>query len=226
MNFGLATEGVTDQVVLTNILYGFLNDKIEDIEEDIVILQPAFDRTTLTQIGHGSWTSLLSYLLDSRFREDVINNDYVIIQVDTDIATEVNFDVTITDNQGQGLPISTIVNNVELRLISEIDKGRAGFYQSQKDKIIFCITVHSLECWLVSYHESTHKNAIKILSCEDVLKRYITRHDPIRDKNYGKNYPYYKKLSHDFRKKKNITSSILKNESFKIFIDKLDIKFP
>lgn len=43
MKFGLACEGITDQISLENILCGYFEDP--DLDEDIQYLQPFLDET-------------------------------------------------------------------------------------------------------------------------------------------------------------------------------------
>lgn len=81
--FGLACEGVTDQIVIENILCGFYKN-LEDLDEDIQPLQPPFDETTKKQSDFSNWELLLKYLSTKRFRDDVLNSEYIIIQIDTD----------------------------------------------------------------------------------------------------------------------------------------------
>jgi len=84
--FALACEGVTDQIVIENILCGFYKD-YDDLDEEIQPLQPPFDATTQKhkEGEFGGWERLLEYLSLKRFRDDVLNSEYVIIQIDTDI---------------------------------------------------------------------------------------------------------------------------------------------
>lgn len=56
--FGLISEGITDQIVIENILIGLLND------DDLLVtyLQPAFDETDINSVSsHGNWHKALQY---------------------------------------------------------------------------------------------------------------------------------------------------------------------
>lgn len=87
--FGLVCEGITDQIVLENILYGFYNKDYEDIDDEIQRVQPSLDDTD----NKGGWTRLFTYLNES-FEEEILNHDYIIIQVDTDVSEEIGFEVS------------------------------------------------------------------------------------------------------------------------------------
>lgn len=90
--FGLACEGITDHITLENILCGYFDDE-PDLDEAIIQLQPSLDETDKVQSGFGGWEMLLEYLQSTRFRDDVLNVEYVVVQLDTDIAEHANFDV-------------------------------------------------------------------------------------------------------------------------------------
>lgn len=224
--FGLATEGVTDQAVLKNILHGYLSERVEDLEDEITLLQPAFDKTTQKQDGFGSWTGLIAYLSNVRFREDVINHEYVIIQIDTDITNKPEFDIPRVDENGAVISIDTFIESVKMHMINIINNSSPSFYDDNQNKIIFCITVHSIECWLNAHHEVNERKARKIESCETTLQQFITRNDPIRNKRYCKEYSYYNLLSAPLRKRRNILGAVNRNISFEVFINNIDQKIP
>ncbi|MGK0290834.1 MAG: hypothetical protein ACI86H_002297, partial [bacterium] len=101
MKFALACEGITDQIALENILCGFFDD--EYLDDEITYLQPPFDTTDAKQSGYGGWELLLDYLKTTRFRDDVVNNEVIILQIDTDISQEKNLDVSHYDSSNQEL---------------------------------------------------------------------------------------------------------------------------
>jgi len=206
--FALACEGVTDQIVIENILCGFYKD-YDDLDEEIQPLQPPYDITTQKQKEDefGGWEMLLEYLSEKRFRDDVLNSDYVIVQIDTDISEHVNFGISQHDLSTESL----IVKVIE-RLITQID-SKKEFYQKYQNKIIFAISVHSLECWILPIYKSSNNE--KISGCFEALQRESKKIKVI------KNYKTYEKLSKDFLKYKNLIKIASKNSSFQIFINKL-----
>ncbi|MFT5661726.1 MAG: hypothetical protein ACI9TV_002373, partial [Sulfurimonas sp.] len=165
--FGLACEGITDQIVIENILCGFYKD-IDDLDEEIQALQPPFDETTKKQADFGNWELLLTYLSDSRFRDDVLNSEYIIIQIDTDDAQHPNFNVSPTDSKNIELTITILIEKVIERLVTQID-SKESFYEENKEKIIFAISIHSLECWLLPLYKSYSNEKTK--NCFDNLQR-------------------------------------------------------
>lgn len=206
--FALACEGVTDQIVIENILCGYYKD-FDDLDEEIQPLQPPFDATNQKQLEgeYGGWEMLLEYLSQKRFRDDVLNSEYIIIQIDTDISEHTNFDVSQKD-----LSVEEFIEKVIERLIAQIE-SKNEFYEEHKEKIIFAISVHSLECWILPLYK-TSKNE-KITGCFETLKRASKKI------KVEKNYASYEKLTQDFLKHKKLMKIVPQNSSFQIFVEKL-----
>ena len=206
--FGLVAEGITDQIVIENILCGFYKD-YDDLDEEIFAFEPPRDETDMRQsyseFGTG-WSALFNYLSEARFRDDVLNSEYVIIQIDTDIAEE----FACSKNQS----IEEIIECVIQKMVDKID-SKESFYTENREKIIFAISVHSLECWLLSIYSKSEK----IHTCEDKLKKEVIKVS--KKLKMEKNYKNYDKLSQDFLKYKQLIKIASKNTSFQIFIDKL-----
>lgn len=212
MEFGLACEGITDQVVLRSILVGHFED--EDLYDNTTFLQPAFDETTRKQEGFGNWTLLLKYLREEKFRDDVLNYDYLLVQVDTDISNEIGFDVSHRESDGNDKSSEQLIADIIIRLIDEINLGQPGFYQENTQKIIFALAVQSIECWLLAHYESG-KRALKIVNCYSSLER-VLKH------KIEKNHDFYEKLSAPFQKKKNLTSARKNNVSLHLFLENIE----
>lgn len=211
MLFGLACEGVTDQITLSNILCGYFENP--DLDQDITELQPPFDETDQKQKDYGGWQMLFAYLRTSRFRDDVLNNDFIVIQIDTDVSQEKGFDVTHVATDNQPLSAELLIDRVIDRLVTIINDGEFEFYQRYAEKIIFCISVHSLECWLYAYHNKQSLSKPKITGCYKALSHLLP--------SVEKNYRCYNELSHAFLERKNIDSVAIKDPSFRVFIQSL-----
>ncbi|MDD5271983.1 MAG: hypothetical protein PHU14_04615 [Methylovulum sp.] len=220
MLFGLACEGVTDQITIENILCGYFDNP--DLDEAITRLQPPFDETTQKQkVGEiGGWTGLLNHYLGSqRFREDVLNTQFIIIQVDTDVAPEKGFDVAHSDAENNPLTPEALIDKVVSKLIAIIDSGEQGFYQQQSAKIIFAISVHSLECWLYAHYNKQSLNKPKIVGCFDALDRLAQKDKKLPKPE--KTYRCYNDFSRPFLARKHIDAVAAKDPSFRVFIREL-----
>ena len=206
--FALACEGITDQIVIENILCGFYKD-YDDLDEEIQPLQPPYDTTTQKQKEgeFGGWEMLLEYLSEKRFRDDVLNSDCIIIQIDTDISEHPNFNIS-----HYGLSREELIGKVIERLVMQID-SKTTFYNEYKEKIIFAISIHALECWVLPLYK-TYSNE-KITGCYETLKRESTKI------KVEKTYNTYDKLTQDFLKYKKLMKIVPKNSSLQIFINSL-----
>lgn len=211
MLFGLACEGVTDLITLENILCGYFENA--ELDEEIVYVQPHVDETDHIQKDFGGWQMLFDYLGSNYFRDAVLNYGYLVIQVDTDHSCDKGFDVPQTDEDNKPLLTEVLVKNVIARLIAIVNSGETGFYQQHSEKIIFCISVHSLECWLYAHYNTKPLKKPKVTGCHKALS-YIK---PTIEKNYR----CYDKLSQVFLKRKNIDAVAQKDASFDIFIQAL-----
>ncbi|MEM1252617.1 MAG: phage tail protein [Cyanobacteria bacterium P01_H01_bin.21] len=222
--FALICEGITDQVIITDILCGFFSN--EDLDEDISRLQPPFDATTQKQKDFGGWQMLLAYLESSQFRDAVLSNRYVVVHVDSDISSRQGFDVKHTDEQNEELSVEMLVDKVISKLIEVVNTKAADFYQNYREKIIFCISVHSIECWLLAHYRSKPPKNPKIKGCENELKRVLGRKYGQRcAKDFTKNYRYYRQLSEPFLENKSLQFLASQEPSFKVFWNCLEFTF-
>ncbi len=242
--FGLITEGITDQIVIENILCGFYKDH-DDLDEDISPLEPPLDETDTKQaysdFGTG-WSAIFNYLSETRFRDDVLNSEYVIIQIDTDIAEEMGCSKTQSIEKIIECVISQMVDKIDKFFLNNIVKLKWKefsskltfkdylyqlnnfnfFYSKYRKKIIFAISVHSLECWILPLY-SKKQNLNK---CEDKLKYTIaTSSKKIQklkvSKKDGNARNNYDKLTQGFLTHKKLMKVVSQNSSFEIFVNKL-----
>lgn len=212
MLFGLACEGVTDQITIENILCGYFENP--NLDSEITQLQPPFDETDQKQKGGGGWTMLLKhYLGTERFRDDVVNNQFVVIQVDTDVSERKGFDVAQVGIDLEPLMPEDLIINVIAKLIVIINSGDMDFYARHSQKIIFAVSVHSLECWLFAHHNNDPQIEYQISGCYDALSTLLPA--------LNKNHRCYDKYSQIFLQRKNIDAVANKDPSFCVFIQAL-----
>lgn len=234
--FGLITEGITDQVVLENILCGFYKD-YDDLDEEIRSLEPPRDETDMKQahseFGTG-WSAIFNYLPEKRFRDDVLNSDFSIIQIDTDISEEFDCSKSQSIEEIITCVIQKIINKINSSTFLKVSTFRwrinynptlldyqyVLFYTRYAHKIIFAISVHSLECWILPIYEDNRKE--KIINCEDKLRSAVQKVS--KKLKTDKNYKNYDNLSQDFLKNKKLIKIIPKNTSFQHFIKQLPTK--
>ncbi|MDZ4787195.1 MAG: phage tail protein [bacterium] len=155
ISFGLITEGLTDQIVIENILAGYFNSPDIDVEP----LQPERDKDNDNKSKYGGWTLVFDYCQSKDFRESFQFIDYIIIQIDTDVSED--YHIAHQDENGEFTPQQLIEKVIE-KLRDAIGED---FYSQNQQKIVFAISVHSIECWLLPlYYSLSHKGEVRILT--------------------------------------------------------------
>jgi hypothetical protein len=216
ISFGLVTEGLTDQIVIENILAGYFNSPDLDIRQ----LQPERDKDNENKSTYGGWTLLFKYCQSSEFKQAFQSIDYIIIQIDTDVSEDYN--IPKQDENGEFTPQQLIEKVIEKF------RGAIGedFYSKYQQKIIFAISVHSIECWLLPLYYTDNKK-YKVKNCLDTLNREIQKkHNFTIDAN-AKNPEYYREISKQYRKPRVLMEHYAENPSLKFFIEQIqsrDIK--
>ncbi len=210
IEFGLVTEGITDQIVIENILLGYF-DNPDIIFDELQPLRDATDENRSTT--YAGWTKVFEYCKSSKFREALPFKDYIIIQIDTDVAQD----------YGISRPETLTVEEVIEKVIDKF-KGLIGekFYEEYcKDKIIFAIAVYSIECWLLPLYESRANLKAETKNCLDRLNQKLKKGKfTIDPKN--KNIKYYRDISKKYHKHRILMKHYKENPSLKIFIEEIE----
>lgn len=207
--FGIVGEGHTDKIVIEYILRGVFTE--QNLEDEI---------NPLPENDKGGWDVICKYLASKDFRSDVSNHEILILQIDTDITTKtedsIKFGVSHRDGQGNELTIENLFIKVKDKLIMEINSGKSGFYNLYADKIIFAISVHSTECWLVAAHIPAQ---ITIHDCDKVLLAAKLPNNIQFSKKQSSRC--HEKLSQVFLNPDNIHIVSQKSPSFNLFLQQL-----
>lgn len=212
--FGLVTEGGTDQVVISNILYGYYRNKNIPINH----LQPLYDETDNSrQLTHGGWGHVMAYIESEQFRQSFQFNDYLIIQIDTDVCEQ--YGISKYEETGKLSTANELVEKVKQHLISKI----GGFYQNVSSRIIFGISVHFIECWILPLYFADGKKE-KITGCLGTLNRELSRRYGFSIDPDNKIYDYYVKIAKPFMNHRKIDTIKSHNPSLKIFCKELKSK--
>lgn len=208
-SFALITEGITDQVVLDSILGGYYNDDL-----DIQVIQPARDATDEARQGDfGGFEKVLEYCSLPAFVDIFSYNEFLIIQLDTDIGQHTKIGISFAKD---GVEKKTEELILEFRKLI-ISKITADIYERFSARILFAIAIHSIECWLLPLHAKSKDVARKIVQCEEALKRVVERNNL----KFAKDYHGYQSLSKGFSKRKVLDECGLLNESLAIFLKSL-----
>jgi hypothetical protein len=217
ISFGLVTEGLTDQIVIENILAGYFNSPDLDIRQ----LQPERDKDNENKSTYGGWTLVFDYCKSRDFQEALQFIDYIIIQIDTDVSEDYN--IPKQDENGEFTPQQLIEKVIEKF------RGAIGdnFYSTYQQKIIFAISVHSIECWLLPLYYTDQKKKSKFKNCLETLNLELPKKHKFTIDANAKNPEYYRIISEPYRKHKVLMKHYAENPSLKTFIEEIqsrDIK--
>jgi len=214
LRFGVIAEGLTDQTVTENILFGYFQGEEEPW---VRYVQPP-SPTPISPAPPGGWTLVFTSLRQGKAQEALQFNDYVVIQIDTDVQDEIGFDVPRSEG-GNELSIDDRVRRVIERLKKDID---SSFYEARKHQILFAITVDTIECWLLPFLYEDDK-AAKTTGCFEPANRALRKAN-VKALYVGDNASrVYEAASSSFRKRKRLTECRDKNPSLELFVKQLDV---
>lgn len=213
LTVGIVAEGVTDQLVIQNILLGFFKDHLA--EQDIYFDQPPDISAEAERFGN--WALVMTYLQQGRHAEVFQMRDYLVVQIDSDVSPLQHFDVQHTD-QATGRPLTNeeLVSRIRERLCQWIGPANVERYA---DRFLFAISVHELECWLVPlwenerHHDATTNCTRRVQQGQHRanVKRPINKLEPRS----------YDEASRDLRKKKVLKRTGVSQQSLGLFLDQL-----
>lgn len=214
-SFALVTEGITDQIVIENILVGFFDDP----NIDITRLQPAMDETDRNRATtYGNWDQVLKYCSSKIFREafQFAETEYVVIQIDTDVAT--GFGVGDKSEKDGPHWVEELILDVKAALIKHIGQE---FYNNFASRILFAISVHSIECWLLPLFFTDNKKS-KTVSCLRTLNQGLKAKKPYSIDPKNKNRRYYEDISAEYNKHRKLMQLFASNPSLEAFVHELE----
>ena len=213
--FGLIAEGPTDHAVLENILIGYFND---DISQYIRTLQPLRDATDAAG-SMGGWTRVLDYCRSTLFQSAFDENDFLIIQVDTDRLNEKPFELNLSQT------VEVLVEHVvqQFEQLMSLAFG-SEFIAEHRARILFAVAVNEIECWLLPLF-FTDKTMWATNNCLFKLNQQLSRRNEKPIPPNAKAVRQYERLSRDFCKSRVLAAAAQKNPSLSLFIGNLDRRF-
>jgi hypothetical protein len=236
--FGLIAEGPTNYAILENILIGYFN---KDISGYINELQPK-------QGQAGGWERVLNYCASIDFKNDFVDNDFMIIQIDTDRSYELNFGVSHEENDVK-LSVEALIEKIKERFNGIFaSKFGENFISEFGHRILFAVSVHSIECWLLPLYYENETKALTRSCLHKLNEKWLDIGEPsigenkkrkpvynpteprrkaIPEQNKKGQVPTYEKISRYFMSNDVLNTYYLQNPSLKIFIEKeLKVKIP
>jgi hypothetical protein len=215
MKFALITEGVSEHRIIKHILAKYFKDQEPDINQ----IQPKI--LDEKQETTGGWVEVLKYCEREELKDIFVENDYLVIQIDTDQSQNAPFSINHLKPTGEVKTTNELLHDVLNKLNSLISPDIKAAYS---DKIFFAISIHTLECWLlplfyVNNHKSDTKGCLSTLNIE-LTKKSIK---PISTKNSPIAQQSYRIILSNWKKKSEIVASAQYNVGFKGFVESLDL---
>lgn len=169
--FGVIGEGITDQIVIEQVLLGCFDG---DDEEPVVnYVQPLLDRTGLSTAREpGGWTLVFRYLDLGKHREALQFNDYLVLHVDTDVCEEKGYDVPRREAGHELTPVELAARVVE-KLRAHLG---ADVLEAHGHRILYAVAVDGTECWLLPL-VMANKKAGKTTGCLAAMNHERRRKD-------------------------------------------------
>ncbi len=215
MKIGIVSEGMSDYRVLKHIAGRYLKQIDPNIQ--FVPLQPK-ETPRSRQEGFGGWQKVFTYIKGDEGEPNIITAfeegvDFIIVQIDTDVRSHYDVDCSDIDKQ-------QLWNAVKAKLIEctseEIDIS----------KLLFAITIHSTECWLIPFVETNVGKCGKIDACVNTLNNSIRATDYYIDPD-NKNNEHAQQVYDFILKRKKKKSELLAcaqyNKGFELFLQQLDV---
>jgi hypothetical protein len=204
VTFGLVTEGPTDQTVIANILFGYF----KNLDIPVNRLQPKEDEP-------GNWVKVFDYCVSTEFKQVFEFADYIIIQVDTDALKGESIPKKYKIDFPAELSVPDTVRRVKEKFVELIGEE---FYNNYRQRILFGISVHQIECWLLPiYFQNKPAKSSKITGCISTLNEVLLLQEGFYLQNKEKQY--YEKIAKHLRKKLSQFHPL--NPSFDLFIQEL-----
>jgi hypothetical protein len=217
--FGIIAEGITDQIVIENILRGCFED--EDEEPIVNYAQPLLDQTGRSAApAAGGWTLVLDYLARGEHLKALQWNDYLVIQIDTDVSEQKGYDVPWREG-GKELTPRELTGKVIERLKGLIGEDVCARHGHQ---LLFAVAVHGIECWLMPLFFS-NKKAAKIAGCLQTVnnERRKKNQAPLSKADGEDKSPRaYGDASRPYAKRKLLLEHHDKNPSLCAFVEQVE----
>lgn len=215
MKFVLITEGPSEHRIIKHIIAKYFRE----IDPDINQIQPKI--VNQKQVTTGGWNEVLKYCEREELNDILLENDYLIIQIDTDQSQTKPFNVSHTNTSNELKTTDELYEHVVAKLRGLI---KPEIFEAHEKQIFFAICIHTIECWLLPvYYKNNHKadsrNCLSTLNLE--LRRQNISTIPTKDKNSSKSIRTYETILRNWKRKQDIIDAAQHNTGFRNFIDSI-----
>lgn len=215
MKFALITEGASEHRVIKHIVSKYF----KDIDPEINQIQPKLVNDK--QETAGGWNEVLKYCERDELKDILVENDYLIIQIDTDQSQTRPFSVSHTNVNGQ----PKTPDELHADVIQKIDGLiKVEIKQEYGQRIFLAICIHTIECWLLPlFYDNTHRNGKN--NCLQTLNQALSRNNvhiiPVGNKNSPNSIRSYDTILKKIKRKKDIADIAQYNVGFGEFVHSL-----
>lgn len=222
MNFALITEGVSEHRIIKHIISKFFKDKDPNINQ----IQPKLlnDKQEVA----GGWDEVLKYCQSEKLLDIFVENDYLIIQIDTDQSQHQPFNISHTkidpiSRNHTNKTIEELYDDIKIKIESLIIPE---ILEKYRHNIFYAICTHTIECWLLPiYYSNNHKRDFStcIGSLNKELSKKNTNLIPTtsKAKNTAQAIKTYNFILSNWKRRKDIEDSALHQYGLHKFLESL-----
>jgi hypothetical protein len=216
-SLGLITEGVSEYRILKRILSVYF----KDVSPHIKPLQPNIDETD-KQNSPGSWLEVIKWCNNKEYLTEALNrNDYLIIQIDSDVSENKHYDVSKRIGN-RSKTDDELYNDIKTKLSILITTEIEELFPL---KIIFAICIDSTECWLLPLCYSDNRRnktsgCLKSLNISNKKNNFHIINE--NDKNSFNSKKAYDEVLSRFKKKIDVVNCSVYNYGFNQFVNQLE----
>lgn len=215
-DFAIVAEGITDQVVIKNILLAWFADGEEPF---VNFVQPQLDETSRSTLKEsGGWTLVQRYFEERRFIGALQLNKYLVVHIDSDIAADMGIALVVAGVQRTPEEIvEALIGWFETRVSDEVWKEHGR-------RFLFAIAVESIECWLLPlvFDRSQKAKLKKTSGCLKAIdhERRTQNKAPLSSAD-AKNPAVYRDIAEGFGGRADLEAKAALNVGFKRFVEQL-----
>ncbi len=203
MQISLISEGITDRPIIEAALTAYFAKKNFGSDVFLNAIHPKEKEPS-------GWFKVLKFCESEGFRNSFELNDFIIIQIDSDVHEEYEVPRQKTNVE--------LIEAIQARIVRSIGES---YYETVKEKIIFAICVNMVECWLLPFYATTNSHKKKVNNCCDTLNQYLIKKGFTLDcTNDAGGTEFYQKAAQLISKKKIFFPTYKENESLKYFVEK------
>ncbi len=213
MNIGLIAEGASELRILKHLLGRYLGS-----EHNLNEIQPQTN-VQGKQETEGGWHRVIqTFEKENSIKDALIENDYIVIQIDTDHAETVPYSVSKIGTNGQYCGHEELWVRVQNRILDKIP----DISIENKSRILLVICINEIECWLLPLVYN-NPNKCKTTNCVVLLNKQLSKKNlpAITGKNDSNAVRSYNTLLRDIKKAKDIEECAQHNYGFEQFIGQL-----